>query len=92
MKLTATLQSKIHNREQEWMRAMCAKSRVKLLLLGMILWITRSPVTHPAAREPAASVPAQRLAARAIAATPMLDDLRELCDRIGGRPTGSPGV
>src|SRR5712692_1219121 len=33
---------------------------------------------------------AQRLAARALGETPMLDDLRELCDRIGGRPTGSP--
>ncbi|MGA2589509.1 MAG: M28 family peptidase [Bryobacteraceae bacterium] len=33
---------------------------------------------------------AQRLAGRALGATPMLADLRELCDRIGGRPTGSP--
>lgn len=32
----------------------------------------------------------QRLAARALGNTPMLDDLRELCDGIGGRPTGSP--
>ena len=31
----------------------------------------------------------QRLAARALGSTPMLDDLRELCDGIGGRPTGS---
>src|SRR6202049_2292409 len=31
----------------------------------------------------------QRLAARALGPTPLLDDLRELCDRIGGRPTGS---
>lgn len=31
----------------------------------------------------------QRLAARALGQTPMLDDLRELCDGIGGRPTGS---
>ncbi|MDP8981736.1 MAG: M20/M25/M40 family metallo-hydrolase [Acidobacteriota bacterium] len=31
----------------------------------------------------------QRLAARALANTPMIDDVRELCDRIGGRPTGS---
>ncbi|HZI93309.1 MAG TPA: M28 family peptidase, partial [Patescibacteria group bacterium] len=34
--------------------------------------------------------PASRLSGRAMGATPMLDDLRELCDRIGGRPTGSP--
>lgn len=33
---------------------------------------------------------ARRLAGRALGATPMLGDLRELCDRIGGRPTGSP--
>jgi hypothetical protein len=32
---------------------------------------------------------AQRLAGRALGTTPMLDDLRELCDRVGGRPTGS---
>jgi len=31
-----------------------------------------------------------RLAARALGNTPMVDDLRELCDGIGGRPTGSP--
>lgn len=32
----------------------------------------------------------QRLAGRAFSATPLLEDLAELCDRIGGRPTGSP--
>ena len=32
---------------------------------------------------------AQRLADRAIGQTPLMDDLRELCDRVGGRPTGS---
>ena len=32
---------------------------------------------------------AQRLAGRALGTTPMLADLRELCDGIGGRPTGS---
>ena len=32
----------------------------------------------------------QRLAGRAFADTPLLADLKELCDRIGGRPTGSP--
>src|SRR5262249_26581967 len=31
----------------------------------------------------------QRLAGRAVGSTPMLDDLKELCDQIGGRPTGS---
>ncbi|HEX8071932.1 MAG TPA: M20/M25/M40 family metallo-hydrolase [Pyrinomonadaceae bacterium] len=33
--------------------------------------------------------PGARLAARAVGDTPLLADLRELCDRIGGRPTGS---
>jgi len=32
---------------------------------------------------------AQRLIGRALGETPLLDDLRELCDRIGGRLTGS---
>jgi len=31
----------------------------------------------------------RRLAARALGGTPIFDDLRELCDGIGGRPTGS---
>jgi carboxypeptidase Q len=31
-----------------------------------------------------------RLATRALGETPLLTDLRELCDTIGGRPTGSP--
>ena len=30
-----------------------------------------------------------RLVTRASGSTPLLDDVRELCDRIGGRPTGS---
>src|SRR5437868_13707024 len=32
---------------------------------------------------------AQRLADRAIGQTPLMNDLRELCDQIGGRATGS---
>jgi Zn-dependent M28 family amino/carboxypeptidase len=32
---------------------------------------------------------ARLLAGRALGQTPLLDDLEELCDRIGGRPTGS---
>ena len=42
---------------------------------------------------PAASAPpdpAAALVARALGPTPLMDDLRELCDRIGGRPAGSP--
>lgn len=37
----------------------------------------------------AQSDPARRLADRARGDTPLLGDLRELCDTIGGRPTGS---
>src|SRR5882672_10076609 len=33
--------------------------------------------------------PAARLAARMLAPSPVAEDLRFLCDRIGGRPTGS---
>jgi Zn-dependent M28 family amino/carboxypeptidase len=33
---------------------------------------------------------AQRLAGRALGATPLIDDTRELCDSVGGRPVGSP--
>src|SRR5215813_13940722 len=40
----------------------------------------------------AADDAAQRLAARAMGETPMIEDLRELCDRVGGRPTGSPAA
>ena len=39
---------------------------------------------------PAQTDAPHRLAARAQGATPLLADLRELCDTIGGRPTGSP--
>ena len=34
----------------------------------------------------------QRLAGRAFSSTPLLSDLEELCDRVGGRPTGSPAA
>src|SRR6266851_264051 len=34
----------------------------------------------------------RRLAARALGDTPIFDDLKELCDRVGGRPTGSPAA
>ncbi|HEY1337143.1 MAG TPA: M20/M25/M40 family metallo-hydrolase [Bryobacteraceae bacterium] len=34
----------------------------------------------------------QRIAGRAFGPTPLLSDLAELCDRIGGRPTGSPAM
>jgi carboxypeptidase Q len=34
----------------------------------------------------------RRLAARALGDTPIFSDLRDLCDGIGGRPTGSPAA
>ena len=34
----------------------------------------------------------ERLVARALGNTPIFDDLQELCDHIGGRPTGSPAA
>ncbi|HEY3176478.1 MAG TPA: M28 family peptidase [Candidatus Polarisedimenticolia bacterium] len=39
---------------------------------------------------PRAGDEAARLAGRALGETPLLDDLRDLCDHVGGRPTGSP--
>ena len=41
-------------------------------------------------RRPAQPTPASSLVARAFSDTPLLRDLEELCDRVGGRPTGSP--
>jgi carboxypeptidase Q len=52
-----------------------------------------SPPVTPSAPAPAgASSPASRLLARLQGPTPVLEDLRELTDDIGGRPTGSPAV
>jgi Iap family predicted aminopeptidase len=36
--------------------------------------------------------PAEQLIARTLGPTPVIDDLRELTDTIGGRPTGSPAM
>ncbi len=69
---------------------MSVKLRVKLVLLGTTFWIAVSLANYLASADGPANVAAQRLAGRAVGATPMLDDLRELCDHIGGRPTGSP--
>jgi carboxypeptidase Q len=69
---------------------MRTKLRGKLAPLGSIFVIAVSLAAYLARANGAANVAAQRLAGRAAGATPMLDDLRELCDTIGGRPTGSP--
>ena len=47
-------------------------------------------VAQSGAQPLSASEPAQLLAGHLLGATPLLEDLRELCDRVGGRPTGSP--
>lgn len=46
--------------------------------------------TAPAAADPPSHDAARRLAERAAGSTPMISDLEELCDGIGGRVTGSP--
>ncbi len=68
--------------------------RKSMLVLGLICC---SNVLSPSGATPQSaeiagspSNAAELLAARELGRTPMLDDLRELCDSIGGRPTGSP--
>jgi carboxypeptidase Q len=61
-------------------RALRAACAVALLL----------PPVVPVAARPQAGDAARRLAERAVGGTPLMDDLRELCDTIGGRATGSP--
>ena len=50
-----------------------------------LLWLLSSGLWILSAQDPP-----HRLASRALGETPVLSDLRELCDTIGGRPTGSP--
>ena len=65
----------------------CLAFATALLVLGLMLARVQ-PIAVPASG-PSDNQPAQQLAGRANGPTPMLDDLEELCDRIGGRPTGS---
>ena len=51
--------------------------------------IALAAVLAAAAAATAAEDPASRLVAAVLGDTPMIDDLRELTDEIGGRPTGS---
>lgn len=55
-----------------------------MLLPGLILAALCAAPLLAGPAEPAAD-----LAARALGATPLMEDLRELCDRVGGRPAGS---
>jgi hypothetical protein len=59
-------------------------TRALFVFLALILSLDGRPAPR------ADDSPAQRLAGRALGDTPMLDDLADLCDRVGGRPTGSP--
>jgi carboxypeptidase Q len=67
------------------MKSLGNRGRVSCFVLGFaVILAPRVPMdTTPGAEA------AKRLASRAAGATPMLDDVRELCDLIGGRPTGS---
>lgn len=58
-------------------------------LLAAVLCTVPCLAGSPAPPVPPADA-AARLAARALGPTPMLSDLAELCDRVGGRVTGSP--
>jgi hypothetical protein len=58
--------------------------------LAMLLrWTEAKPPQSPGATASPQAHAAELLAAREQGPTPLLDDLRELCDGIGGRPTGS---
>src|SRR5271157_3655622 len=58
--------------------------------LAMLLpWTQAKPPQSAAATAATQAHTAELLAARERGQTPLLDDLRELCDGIGGRPTGS---
>ena len=58
------------------------RSTITVLLVLALPTAARAQVPHDAT--------VQRLAAAMLGPTPMLEDLRELADEIGGRPTGSP--
>jgi hypothetical protein len=64
------------------------KNRWFLDLLAMVLFVIPQSGAVSAAN-PTAAEAAQMLSGRELGSTPMLEDLEELCDRIGGRPTGS---
>jgi len=68
-------------------RLTCATALVLFLVAPGITALGAPPPAPPA---PPPADAGQRLAGRALGATPLLGDVRELCDRVGGRPTGSP--
>jgi hypothetical protein len=70
-------------------QAMVYVARKKTVLTPVFLVGLMSVALFIRAMPPQAQQAARLLAGRALGQTPMLDDLEELCDRIGGRPTGS---
>lgn len=65
---------------------------IALLLCGLMVLspgMQAHPPQNPAASASTQANVAERIAAREQGPTPFLEDLRYLCDRIGGRPTGS---
>jgi len=58
--------------------------------LGLASFHRDGALARQAASDEAPQNAPELLAARERGQTPLLDDLRELCDGIGGRPTGSP--
>ena len=69
------------------------KTLFKLALICSLVvlssWTEARPPQSSAAPADVQAQAAELLAARERGQTPLLDDLRELCDGIGGRPTGS---
>ena len=59
---------------------------VVLALVGVLLLVTAAPMQSSAADTPG---DADRLVTALLGDTPLIDDLKDLTDTIGGRPTGS---
>ncbi|MEA2694737.1 MAG: hypothetical protein QOJ16_4124 [Acidobacteriota bacterium] len=67
-------------------------SLVLCLLLGVANVCLAAPPAAPAAHPTPAGEPPARLLGRLLGPTPIVADLGELADSIGGRPTGSPAL
>jgi carboxypeptidase Q len=65
------------------------KARARKLAFAISLFAAVAGLSLLVAVPPQNAQAPKLLAVRALGQTPMLDDLEELCDRIGGRPAGS---
>jgi hypothetical protein len=72
------------------MRSHRATIRALIAAMALLCLVSIRAAGRATSPAPEGDDAARRLASRAIGATPLMDDLRELCDEIGGRPTGSP--